>query len=54
MVRLGAGTSLAVGEKVAFYPFHVCTCVNLADELVGVRGGKVEKVWRISARGRRT
>jgi D-serine deaminase-like pyridoxal phosphate-dependent protein len=54
MVRLGAGTSLEVGEKVAFYPFHVCTCVNLADELVGVRGGKVEKVWRISARGRRT
>jgi D-serine deaminase-like pyridoxal phosphate-dependent protein len=53
MVRLGAGTSLEVGEKVAFFPFHVCTCVNLADELVGVRGGKVEKVWRISARGRR-
>jgi D-serine deaminase-like pyridoxal phosphate-dependent protein len=53
MVRIGEDTSLEVGEKVAFYPFHVCTCVNLSDELVGVRSGKVEKVWRVSARGRR-
>ncbi|TMB89379.1 MAG: alanine racemase [Chloroflexi bacterium] len=54
MVRVGAGENLQVGEKVAFYPFHVCTCVNLSDELIGVRGGKVEKVWRISARGKRS
>jgi D-serine deaminase-like pyridoxal phosphate-dependent protein len=53
MVRIGEGANLEVGEKVAFYPFHVCTCVNLSDELVGVRDGKVEKVWQISARGRR-
>ena len=53
MVRIGEDTSLEVGEKLAFYPFHVCTCVNLSDELVGVRSGKVEKVWRVSARGRR-
>jgi D-serine deaminase-like pyridoxal phosphate-dependent protein len=53
MVRVGEDANLEVGEKVAFYPFHVCTCVNLSDELVGVRDGKVEKVWRISARGRR-
>lgn len=54
MVRVGEGETLEVGDKVAFYPFHVCTCVNLSDELVGVRGGKVEKVWRISARGKRS
>jgi D-serine deaminase-like pyridoxal phosphate-dependent protein len=53
MVRIGAGASLQVGEKVAFFPFHVCTCVNLSDELIGVRDGKVEKVWRVTARGRR-
>jgi D-serine deaminase-like pyridoxal phosphate-dependent protein len=53
MVRVGEGTDVQVGEKIAFYPFHVCTCVNLSDELIGVRGGKVEKVWRISARGKR-
>ena len=53
MVRIGEGASLEVGEKVAFYPSHVCTCVNLSDELVGVRDGRVEKVWPITARGRR-
>jgi D-serine deaminase-like pyridoxal phosphate-dependent protein len=53
MVRIGASTSVEVGEKLSFHPFHVCTCVNLSDELIGVRAGKVEKVWRISARGRR-
>ena len=53
MVRIGEGASAEVGEKIAFYPFHVCTCVNLSDELIGVRAGKVEKVWPISARGKR-
>jgi D-serine deaminase-like pyridoxal phosphate-dependent protein len=53
MVRIGEGASLEVGEKVAFYPFHVCTCVNLSDELIGVRDGRVEEVWPISARGKR-
>ena len=53
MVRIGEDASLEVGEKLAFYPFHVCTCVNLSDELIGVRDGKVEKVWQVSARGRR-
>jgi D-serine deaminase-like pyridoxal phosphate-dependent protein len=53
MVRIGAGASVEVGEKIAFFPFHVCTCVNLSDELIGVRDGMVEKVWRVTARGRR-
>jgi D-serine deaminase-like pyridoxal phosphate-dependent protein len=53
MVRIGEDASLEVGEKVAFYPFHVCTCVNLSDELVGVRDGQVEEVWQIAARGKR-
>jgi D-serine deaminase-like pyridoxal phosphate-dependent protein len=53
MVRIGEGESVEVGEKIAFYPFHVCTCVNLSDELIGTRKGKVEKVWPISARGKR-
>jgi D-serine deaminase-like pyridoxal phosphate-dependent protein len=53
MVRIGEGEKVEVGEKLAFYPFHVCTCVNLSDELIGTRKGKVEKVWPISARGKR-
>lgn len=54
MVHLGDGVEVEIGQKIAFYPFHVCTCVNLSDQLVGVRNGTVEKVWTISARGRRT
>ena len=46
--------SLALGERVLWYPAHVCTCVNLSDELLGVRDGIVEEVWPVVARGRRT
>ncbi len=53
MVRIGDDT-VTVGEKVAFVPTHACTCVNLSDELVGIRGGHVERVWPILARGHRT
>lgn len=54
VVRLGPGVNPQIGERIAFYPIHVCTTVNLSDELVGVRGGKVERVWPILARGKRT
>ena len=52
MVRLGDGAAVEVGQKLRFTPYHVCTSVNLADELVGVRAGVVEAVWPIAARGR--
>jgi D-serine deaminase-like pyridoxal phosphate-dependent protein len=42
-----------LGEKIRFYPFHACTCANLANEVVAHRGGKVEAVWRVAARGLR-
>jgi D-serine deaminase-like pyridoxal phosphate-dependent protein len=51
MVQLGPGVSVDVGEKLRFMPYHVCTAVNLADQLVGVRDGVVETVWPIRARG---
>jgi D-serine deaminase-like pyridoxal phosphate-dependent protein len=51
MVRLGDGASVEVGQKLRFTPYHVCTAVNLADQLVGVRDGAVETVWPIRARG---
>ena len=38
MITTGAG-SVALGEKVAWIPSHVCPCVNLADEIYGVRDG---------------
>ncbi|HEX5417212.1 MAG TPA: alanine racemase [Chloroflexota bacterium] len=41
-----------VGERLTFIPLHAGMCVNLHDELVGVRNGNVEVVWTIAARGR--
>jgi D-serine deaminase-like pyridoxal phosphate-dependent protein len=49
-----AGTKLAVGDRVAFFPNHVCTTVNLSNEVVGARNGWVEVVWPVAARGART
>ena len=43
-----------VGERIAFTPAHVCTAVNLSDELVAVRRGRIEQIWPVAARGRRT
>jgi D-serine deaminase-like pyridoxal phosphate-dependent protein len=53
MVQLGDGVRIELGEKLRFTPFHVCTAVNLSDELVGVRNDVVEKVWPVLARGKR-
>jgi D-serine deaminase-like pyridoxal phosphate-dependent protein len=53
MVRLATGTVPEIGEKVAFFPNHVCTTVNLSDELLVVQGGIVRDVWRVAARGKR-
>jgi D-serine deaminase-like pyridoxal phosphate-dependent protein len=52
MVRLGEGAGVEVGQKLRFTPYHVCTAVNLAEELVGLRGGVVESVWPVAARAK--
>lgn len=41
-----------IGEIVTVIPNHCCPVVNLTDELIGLRGGVVEVVWPVSARGR--
>ncbi len=46
-----AAGALRVGERVAFVPAHVCTVVNLADEVAVVRGRTVTNRWRVDARG---
>jgi D-serine deaminase-like pyridoxal phosphate-dependent protein len=42
----------ALGSKLACQPMHVCPVVNLTDTLIGVRGGVVEEVFPVAARGR--
>jgi D-serine deaminase-like pyridoxal phosphate-dependent protein len=41
-----------IGEKIEIIPYHVCSTVNLHEELVCVRNGEVEAVWPILARGK--
>ena len=42
---------LSLGEKVWLIPGHCDPTVNLHDWYVGVRKGRVEALWPISARG---
>jgi len=41
-----------VGERLSVIPLHQGMTLNLHDELVGVRNGKVEVVWKVAARGK--
>jgi D-serine deaminase-like pyridoxal phosphate-dependent protein len=41
----------AVGDVVNVVPNHCCVVTNMVDELYGVRGGAVEVVWPVAARG---
>ena len=41
-----------VGDRLSVIPNHVCTTVNMHDEIYGIRGGQVEVVWRVEGRGK--
>src|SRR6201988_2277449 len=44
--------SYRVGDRLSIIPNHVCTTVNMHDEIYGVRGEQVEEVWRVAGRGK--
>ena len=41
-----------IGDRLSIIPNHVCTTVNMHDEIYGVRGERVEEVWRVEGRGK--
>jgi D-serine deaminase-like pyridoxal phosphate-dependent protein len=41
-----------IGERLSVIPNHVCTTVNMHDEIYGVRGEHVEEIWRVAGRGK--
>src|SRR5262245_9087240 len=41
-----------VGERLTIIPNHVCSTINMHDEIYGVRGEHVEATWRIQGRGK--
>ena len=54
MLRLAPGVDPQVGDRLHLIPNHACTTVNLSDELIGIRDGRIVTVWPIEARGKRT
>ena len=53
VVELPAGSPRpAIGSVVWVMPNHVCPVVNLVDEYVVARDGRVVDRWRVDARGR--
>lgn len=48
----GCDSGLDVGDTVTIVPNHVCTTVNMHDEVAVHRGGTVAGVWPVSARGK--
>ena len=52
LIRLGEGApDLKLGQPVQLVPSHCDPTVNLHDWIVAVRGGRVEEIWPITARG---
>ena len=43
---------LKTGDKIEIIPSHGCTTINLHDFYFGVRGDRLETVWKIAARGK--
>jgi D-serine deaminase-like pyridoxal phosphate-dependent protein len=48
----GAERKFGVGDRVHVLPNHICTAVNLHEQVYGVRGDVVEHIWRVAARGK--
>jgi D-serine deaminase-like pyridoxal phosphate-dependent protein len=52
MIRVpAAGRPFTIGERVMILPNEHTVVVNQFPELVGVRAGRVERVWPIAGRG---
>ena len=45
------GSGPRLGDRIRLIPGHCDPTVNLHDWLVGIRGGRVECLWPVSARG---
>ena len=43
---------MEIGDKIAVIPNHACVVPNLADEIYGMRDGRVDHMIKIDARGK--
>lgn len=49
-----APEAVRVGELLRIIPNHACPAANMTDYLIGVRGDRVERLFRVDIRGNRT
>jgi D-serine deaminase-like pyridoxal phosphate-dependent protein len=51
-VDIAGECDLAIGDVVQIIPNHICPVINLTDRLYGFRGGVLERVIEVVARGK--
>ena len=51
-VETGGRGHFSVGQVLSVIPNHVCTCINMHDEVFVSRGGEITGTWKIAARGK--
>jgi len=51
VLELTPNSTLKLGDYVMLVPGHCDPTVNLYDELIAIRGNRVEAIWPIAARG---
>ncbi len=52
MIEVQGHTDLTIGDVIRIIPNHVCPVINLADDLFGIRDGRLEKIIPVKARGK--
>jgi len=45
-------STFSVGDRVHVIPNHICVAVNLHEQVYGIRGEEVERVWKVEGRGK--
>jgi len=48
----GSSHTFKVGDRLTFIPLHQEMCLNLHDEVTGIRDDRVEVTWPIAGRGK--
>jgi D-serine deaminase-like pyridoxal phosphate-dependent protein len=51
-IRKVENTRFQVGDRLRVVPNHVCVCMNLHEQVYGIRGDTVEQTWPVAARGK--
>ncbi|HEY1343023.1 MAG TPA: D-TA family PLP-dependent enzyme [Bryobacteraceae bacterium] len=47
-----AERAFVIGDRVHMIPNHICVAVNLHEQVYGLRGDRVEEVWKVDGRGK--